>query len=173
MSRHSSGFTLIELIIVIVVLGILAVTAAPRFIDMSDDAQAAKMKAAAAAFKSGVTLVHSAWLIRANGAAVQDFIEIEDDYVGGHLSVNEFGYPIHKTTTQTTIASSSSCAIMWRAILTGEDLTVMTNGSNMIQSLLYQTENSSPGCRYALVENRDLFIEYDTHTGEVTFFNNM
>lgn len=38
---RQKGFTLIELIIVIVILGILAVTAAPRFIDVSSDAKAA------------------------------------------------------------------------------------------------------------------------------------
>ena len=35
---NTKGFTLIELVIVIVILGILAVTAAPRFIDFSGDA---------------------------------------------------------------------------------------------------------------------------------------
>jgi MSHA pilin protein MshA len=44
-SISNKGFTLIELIIVIVILGIMAVTAAPRFIDISSDANIAKLKA--------------------------------------------------------------------------------------------------------------------------------
>lgn len=39
--RKSNGFTLIELIVVIVILGILAVSAAPKFIDLQSDARAA------------------------------------------------------------------------------------------------------------------------------------
>ncbi|MBF39686.1 prepilin-type N-terminal cleavage/methylation domain-containing protein [Idiomarina sp. UBA4520] len=42
--RNQKGFTLIELIIVIVVLGILAVTAAPQFINFSSDARASTVK---------------------------------------------------------------------------------------------------------------------------------
>ncbi|MGM0525356.1 MAG: type II secretion system protein [Pseudomonadota bacterium] len=42
--RNQKGFTLIELIIVIVVLGILAVTAAPQFIDFSSDARTSSVK---------------------------------------------------------------------------------------------------------------------------------
>ena len=42
--RNQKGFTLIELIIVIVVLGILAVTAAPQFVDFSTDAKSSAVK---------------------------------------------------------------------------------------------------------------------------------
>ena len=45
--RNSCGFTLLELIIAIVILGILAVVAAPRFLNIQDDAYEAKMEAIA------------------------------------------------------------------------------------------------------------------------------
>ena len=47
MRQHQSGFTMIELIMVIVILGILAAIAMPRFVDLSSDASAPEDSAAA------------------------------------------------------------------------------------------------------------------------------
>ena len=50
--KKNLGFTLIELVIVIIILGILAVTAMPKFINFSSDAHQAVLISAKASIKS-------------------------------------------------------------------------------------------------------------------------
>jgi len=71
MKRSNLGFTLIELVLVIIVLGILAVTALPRFINIKDDALKSTVSTTAASFAGAVQLAHA-----------QD------------LDINRFGWPV-------------------------------------------------------------------------------
>lgn len=57
MSSNQRGFTLIELIIVIVILGVLSVVAAPRFIDLSTDARIAGLESLSGQMRSTIDLV--------------------------------------------------------------------------------------------------------------------
>ena len=55
----SSGFTLIELVVVIVILGILAATAAPKFMNLRGDARAAAIHGLEGVLKSADSVVYS------------------------------------------------------------------------------------------------------------------
>ncbi len=70
-ARQSGGFTLIELVMVIVILGILAAVAMPRFVDLASDAQTAATQGVAGAISSASSVNYAARKINlANGAAV-------------------------------------------------------------------------------------------------------
>lgn len=83
------GFTLIELIIVIVLLGILAVTAAPKFLNLQDDARDSVLQGIAGALESASSVVYGKALINGQANAETGTVDI-----GNNITVETvYGYP--------------------------------------------------------------------------------
>jgi len=134
--NKQAGFTLIELVVVIVILGILAVTAAPKFINLQDDARTATLNAIKASMQSASTLVHSKSLIKGNDStagASGVFVTVNS------VDVNtNFGYPVADYS-----AAAADAAGDWNNLLDidSADFTMVVKSGDLI---IYPANNSEP-----------------------------
>ena len=90
--RNESGFTLIELVVVISILGILAAFAVPRFISLETEARVATTQSLAGSVRSAAALAHGLWLAQGSPATV--------DMEGQTITITN-GYPSAATIDDT------------------------------------------------------------------------
>ena len=135
--KKQGGFTLIELVVVIVILGILAVTAAPRFLNLQDDAKNATLEGLAGAMQGASGIIY--------GKAAIAGLESTSGAVSagtGNNDVNTInGYPEATSSAIMTIVQGVG------AIDSGSDFIFKsTTGSSPSRSVYFGIENYTSDC---------------------------
>lgn len=125
-NNKQKGFTLIELVVVIVILGILAVTAAPRFLNFQRDAHLARAETAFANFENATYLFHSKWLAEGEPTGVVD-------YGQGDVYPSSTGFPasVGRALVDPSRIEGEQCFALWDALM-DTDITARAQGSDTV-----------------------------------------
>ncbi|MDD8060254.1 MULTISPECIES: pilin [Shewanella] len=121
MKVKQQGFSLIELVIVIVILGLLAATAIPRFLNVTDDAEDASVDGVAGGLATAVSFVRAQWEVdgRRNTSVVLDGTTISLD--------SRFGFPTGTTNTSATAMTTTRCQEVFDSVLQNAPRNVLVN----------------------------------------------
>ena len=158
-TRRTQGFTIIELVVVIVIIGILAATALPRFVDLTGDANSAAVQGVGGALVSGVNLSHASWVAQGASAAVNS-AALEG---GVNIGLNDAGWPENSGTAGGDgTVTQAECIEVWNTILTSPP----SIGTGTTTD--YRATVTSPTCTYTLNAAPGRTIAYNTSNGQVT-----
>jgi prepilin-type N-terminal cleavage/methylation domain-containing protein len=127
------GFTLIELIVVIVILGILSVTAAPKFIDISDDANKSVTSSVQGSFYSASSMLHLKWQVKGQSTSVS--------VNGQSILMSSTGYPDRAS------ADHAGCLALWQNIM-DSPINMVTYPGNGIATPEWSSLRFGPACVY-------------------------
>ena len=161
MRNRQSGFTIIELIVVIALLGILSAVALPRFINVTDEAHEAAVEGAGAGFATGLALLRAQ--VVANGV-LGTATENVPGYGDETLDVNLNGYPV-ATDGGLAIspASAADCVDVWTSLFDANGPSASTaTGSDFVV-----TQPASDDCvyTYRVQGTGERTITYTASTG--------
>lgn len=111
MKLNQKGFSLIELVIVIVILGLLAATAIPRFLNVTEDAENASVDGVSGGLATAVGFVRAQWEVdgRRNTSVILDGTSVSLD--------TRFGFPTGTTNTDVTSLTDATCQEVFNSVL--------------------------------------------------------
>jgi len=150
------GFSLIELIIVVVILSLLAVTALPRFLNVSEQAEDAAVEGVAGGFAAAVGLVRAQWEIEGRPKGTNAYITMDSTKV----SINKFGFPTANSgSTNYTAANMTpaACQEVFNDIIQSPVRSVLRNQD--ARNVRYYIGLGASG----VTDNGDAFVECTYH----------
>lgn len=115
--KKPAGFTLIELVIVIVILGILAAAALPRFSDLSTDARVAAVNGLAGSLRSAASVAHATQL--AKGYSDNVSVSLEGTSIamsGGYPTASAISQALSDFTNFTAVSVSFGSGVTPHAV---------------------------------------------------------
>jgi len=167
-TQRASGFTLIELVVVIIVLGILAVIALPQFINIKQDAQISTVEGTGGAFAAGIKLANVKWASKGHSGPV-DNLQVYDNGSSGQLDINQWGWPAQSYPpfeASPRLNNTNDCMSVWRTILL--DAPKVSTSADVADSVYRATYISPDQCKFFFNELPALSIYYDSRDGTVT-----
>ncbi|MCL1052217.1 type II secretion system GspH family protein [Shewanella abyssi] len=120
MKSGSKGFTLIELVVVIIILGLISIVAAPRFVSLNQDAHDAAIHNVFGSFTTAVGLYHSCWLASGSSGYETNL----RCYGAGDLDSTATGFPLGLETAQSengTVLQGDYCKQVWEGLLDNDE----------------------------------------------------
>lgn len=161
-SLKNKGFTLIELIIVIVLLGLLAAAALPKFSDLESKARAASEDGVIGAFRSAIAISHADWL--ANNKAASITLE------GTSITMSTEGYPEYTSTAGTAgTMTDAKCAEVYNGILSNPPEGSATTCTGTCQvKITVATDTTQCYLDFNQGASGETRATYDINTGSVS-----
>lgn len=171
--KKQVGFSLVELVIVIVVVGLLAVAALPKFLNITDEAKKASIEGIAGGFATAVLSARAQWEAESRptvgGINVVDYDGVEfilTSSSGG--SGFRDGYPLAVFSGSNVLgATDATCLELMENLLQNPPTIVANDISNTKARYSVVASNSST-CTYTQLEGTTYHnFEYDVATGRV------